>query len=46
MEREYETDCEYTIANIHEDLLNVLHSETISFEIYHTSPVKEEKGLC
>lgn len=45
MDREYETDCEYTIANIHEDLFNILHSTTLCFEFHHMSPVKAEKGL-
>lgn len=45
MDREYETDCEYTIVNINDDLFSLLHSTTLCFEIHHTSPVKVEKGL-
>lgn len=45
MEKEYETDCEYIIKNCDKELMNILKGKTISFEIHHTSPVKEEKGL-
>lgn len=45
MERDYETDCEYEIDEISQELYERLLGNIIYFEIHHSSPVKEEKGL-
>lgn len=45
MERDYETDCKYVISEIGQEINTILSGNVISFEVHHTSPVKEDKGL-
>lgn len=45
MEREFESDCEYTIADISPQLESLIKGKSIFFEIHHKSRVNDEKGI-
>lgn len=46
MGNKYETDCEYAIADISEDLASILNGEVIYFEVHHKSRVKPKKMMA
>lgn len=43
---EYETDCEYTILNIDNELRSVLNGDTVYFEVLHTHKTTDEKSMA
>ncbi|SCW42230.1 hypothetical protein SAMN05660484_00904 [Eubacterium ruminantium] len=46
MGNKYETDCEYAIADISDDLASILNGEVIFFEVHHKSRVKPKKMMA